>query len=151
MSAPSRTFDEIYLHINWHCLRDMPLIIDHLELPLYEFVREYCHKNRGIQCLGIGGTPTHIQLVVRVAPSLCPSEFIGKVKGASSHEMNVRTRRIAIQWQRGYGVVSFAKKNLAAVLRYVENQKLHHQQGTTNPVLENAGDVSEEEVPGEHS
>jgi len=73
---------------------------------------------------------------VQVTPTVCPSEFIGKVKGFTSHEMNRVLRSKKFQWQRGYGVVSFAKRNLPAVLKYIENQKDHHRSGGTRPTLE---------------
>jgi len=39
--------------------------------------------------------------------------------------------------------VSFAKRDLPAVLRYVEIQKEHHQKGTINKMLESSGALVE--------
>jgi hypothetical protein len=39
-------------------------------------------------------------------------------------------------WQRGYGVLSFGRKNLPQVIAYALNQKEHHQRQTTNEAME---------------
>ena len=39
----------------------------------------------------IGGTETHVDLAVTIAPTIAISEFIGQLKGASSHEVNQAT------------------------------------------------------------
>jgi REP-associated tyrosine transposase len=136
MSPASHIFHEIFLHINWHCHEDRPLISGKMEGSLHQLIEEYCRKYRGVYFNGLGGTSTHVHLLVQVEPTVCPSDFIGKVKGFSSHEMNKRTGTRDLKWQKGYGVVSFARKNLPALLGYVESQKEHHQTGTVRETLE---------------
>lgn len=41
-----------------------------------------------------------------------------------------------LQWQAGYGVVSFGTKDLEWVKAYVRNQKEHHARGTVQERLE---------------
>jgi len=118
------TYSEIFVHYNWHCIR---------------------RKLRGVHFLGVGGTSNHVDLVVQIEPYVGISEFVGRVKGANSHEINKRFGRDTLAWQRGYGVVSFAKKNLAWVLRYVQSQEEHHQAGSINETLERNGEEGETE------
>jgi hypothetical protein len=49
-----------------------------------------------------------------VAPTIPISEFIGQLKGASAHEVNHKlgNGRKVLEWQAGYGVVSFGTKDL---------------------------------------
>ena len=54
---------------------------------------------------------------------------------------NRRFVRQVVEWQRGYGVVSFSKRHLDTVVEYVRNQKKHHGEGTTIDMLENGGDA----------
>ncbi|HWL92861.1 MAG TPA: hypothetical protein VNT79_04950 [Phycisphaerae bacterium] len=42
----------------------------------------------------------------------------------------------ALEWQRGYGVVSFGKRNLNWVLDYVRRQREHHANGRIEARLE---------------
>jgi hypothetical protein len=67
------------------------------------------------------------------------SDLIGELKGACSYEMNRQARHKAIEWQRGFGVVSFGKRQLPCVLDYIAKQKEHHAKGTTKRRLEQIG------------
>ena len=62
--------------------------------------------------------------------------MVGDLKGSCSREMNKRSRRKALEWQRGFGVVSFGRKQLPWVRAYVRNQKEHHSAGTDMEKLE---------------
>ena len=57
------------------------------------------------------------------------SELVQELKGASSFEVNKRVNRKSLEWQRGYGVVSFGKANLDWVLEYIRRQREHHASG----------------------
>ncbi|MFN2516115.1 MAG: transposase [Pyrinomonadaceae bacterium] len=72
-------------------------------------------------------------LAATIPPSLLISEWIGRLKGGSSFYINheIANRKV-LDWQKGYGVVSFGTKDLQWVIEYVKNQKEHHAQGTTN-------------------
>lgn len=129
-------FHSIYLHFIWRCQGGQPLIDEKWEGLLYEFIQENCRQLDGVYFQAIGGTETHLHLVVEMEPSLSPSDLIGKIKGASSFEINRTLGDGTLKWQRGFGVVSFAKRNLPSVVRYVNNQKLHHSHGALNEVLE---------------
>ena len=135
----SHVFSEIYLHLNWHCRNDEPMITADIEPDLYELVRAYCRKVKGIHFERVGGTEDHVHLVFQMEPFVLLSEFIGKIKGSTSHDINKQFGADTLKWQRGYGIVSFSRKHLRAVLRYVEKQKEHHERGTANEVLEACG------------
>ncbi len=74
----------------------------------------------------LGGTDTHVHLAVQIEPFVCISELVGELKGASAHEVNHRLRHKALEWQRGYGVVSFGRRNLEWVCDYIARQREHH-------------------------
>ena len=136
MAGSAHIYSEIYLHTNWHCKDDQPMIQPQIEAPLYEFIEQYCQKVKGIHLEKINGTEDHVHLVFQMEPFVLLSDFIGKIKGASSHEINRRFGLETLRWQRGYGIVSFSKKHLPGVLRYVAEQKEHHRRGTTKEALE---------------
>jgi putative transposase len=74
---------------------------------------------------------------VTVPPTLLVSDWIGELKGASAHYVNhTLANRKVIEWQTGYGVVSFGAKAMPWVIRYVENQREHHAKRTTHERLE---------------
>jgi REP element-mobilizing transposase RayT len=138
-------YSEILLHLNWHCKHDRPMITSKVEPVLHAFFEEYCRKTRGIHFVASGGIADHVHLAVCLEPFVNPSEFIGKLKGSSSHEMNKVFGRGSLQWQRGFGVVSFSGKHIEWVVAYVRNQKQHHAGGSTIPKLEEHGCDGEED------
>ncbi len=137
----SHVYNRIFLHITWHCLADEPCITSSIEEPLFEFLKDHCVMNKGVHFKGLGGTSTHIHLVIQLEPHVEISTFVGKLKGASAHSLNKRFGQNTLRWQRGFGVVSFAEKHLDFILEYVHNQKEHHRTKTLREILENSGQM----------
>jgi REP-associated tyrosine transposase len=129
-------YAEIYLHLTWHTIEDTPLIAPEMEPKLHDFIKGQC-KELGALPIEIGGTAAHVHLLCSIAPNVLISDLVGRLKGSSTHFVNHRLRpRQRFAWQKGYGCVSFAKRNLAALRRYVREQKQHHAKGTTRDTLE---------------
>ena len=143
----AHVFHEIYLHLTWHTKESRPLITPELEPQVFEFIRARCAQTKGVYLHGINGTPTHVHLALNIEPYVTISELVGDIKGACSFELNKAHGRKVLEWQRGFGVVSFGKQNLPWVLAYVADQKQHHAAGTALERLECA-DGSEEHGTG---
>ena len=125
-----RVYSEINLHITWHTKNNMPLIKPEIEPKLNEFLKNKILETSEIFFRAIGGTENHIHLAVSIPPTLKIDEWIGKLKGASSYYVNHElTNHKALEWQNGYGVVSFGTKDLKWVVNYILNQKEHHKTG----------------------
>ena len=94
-------------------------------------IRARIIKTPGVFVHEVGGTDTHIHAAVTIPPTLLISEFVGQIKGASSHDVNEQfaLRGKVLQWQAGYGVVSFGTRDLEWVKQYVRNQREHHAAG----------------------
>lgn len=132
-----RAYSEINLHITWHVKDNSPVLRDEIELPLHRFLRSRAVETDSVYCHGIGGTDDHLHLVVTVGPTVPISEWVGTLKGSSSHFINHRiVNREVLSWQVGYGVVSFGIKDLPWILDYVANQREHHAAGKTFARLE---------------
>jgi putative transposase len=84
----------------------------------------------------IGGIENHVHIAVSVPPTVPPAEWIGKLKGASAYFINQGSSRKLLEWQNGYGIVSFGTKDLKWVVNYILNQKEHHKEGKTFARLE---------------
>src|SRR5437868_7676822 len=128
----SRTYyAEINLHITWHTKNNARLITAQLEPLLYGFIKDKIVTTDGAYFHGIGGIEDHLHIGLSAAPKIHLDELIGQLKGASSHEFGT-----ALEWQRGYGVVSFGTGDLPWVLEYIRNQREHHAKGTIHDRLE---------------
>jgi putative transposase len=104
----------------------------------HRIIKERLVRTPGVFVHEIGGTETHVHVAVSVPPTLTLSEFIGHLKGVSSHDVNEQfaMRGKVLQWQEGYGVVSFGTRDLEWVKQYIQNQRAHHASGKVVDRLE---------------
>jgi putative transposase len=129
-------YSEINLHITWHTKESSPLLVPTVEAEVHHYLRGRCINTPGVFIHEVGGTETHVHLCVSVWPTLLISDFIGALKGASSHDANQKFGSKVLQWQTGYGVVSFGTGDLKWVTEYVRNQKERHEHKQTADRLE---------------
>ena len=134
---PRNAYSEINLHFVWHTKENVPVLEGSIEKHLYDFLKDRALQAPGLYFHAIGGIEDHVHPVVSVPPTLLISDWIGQMKGSSSHYINHRiVNRHLLDWQTGYGVVSFGTGDLPWVISYVRNQKQHHAKGTTQERLE---------------
>lgn len=112
------------------------MITPRIEERLYHYLTHRILETPEVRLHAIGGIETHIHVGLSAPPNLLMSDYIGKLKGASSHYINHEVQPKALQWQRGYGIVGFGTKDLQWVTDYIRNQKEHHRRGTTYERLE---------------
>jgi putative transposase len=140
----NNVYSEINLHFVWHVKHNQPLISETIEPRLHRYIRNYALKTEDLICHEVGGMEDHVHIAVTIPPTLKISEWLGKIKGASSHYVNHElVNRRLLDWQRGYGVVSFGTKDLQWVINYIRNQREHHRKGTTVERLEKSTDDEE--------
>ena len=77
----------------------------------------------------------HCHLLATIPPKISVSEFIGQIKGFSSHEIN-KTADDSIKWQRGFGVVTLSEKGVPFIKKYIQNQKQHYKNDKLIDMLE---------------
>ena len=128
-------YSEINFHITWHTKTGLPMITPKIEERLYHYLT---HKieTPGAYLHAIGGVATHVHIGVSLEPNILVSDWIGKLKGGSSHYINHEVQPKALEWQRGYGIVTFGTRDLKWVVEYIENQREHHRKGTIYDRLE---------------
>jgi putative transposase len=131
-------YSEINLHLVWHTKNSRPLLTPEIEALAHRFLKKRIIDTLGAFVHEIGGTETHVHIAVSIPPTLTISEFIGQLKGGSSHDVNQAAGRKqkVLEWQAGYGVVSFGTGDLPWVIEYIRNQREHHKRGTVHDRLE---------------
>lgn len=139
---PDSVYSEINFHITWHTKTNLPLITSAIETGLYQFIKHKIIETPEVYFHAIGGIEDHVHIVVSTPPTLLMSKWIGELKGASSYHINRGSNQKLLQWQRGYGIVSFGTKDLQWVKNYVLNQREHHKKGTAHERLEKIDDES---------
>jgi putative transposase len=129
-------YSEINLHITWHTKQSAPLLVPQVEAIAHHYLRGRCINTPGVFIHEIGGIETHVHLCLTIPPTLLISDFVGQLKGSSSHEVNQKLGHKALEWQAGYGVVSFGTRDLPWVKEYVRNQRERHARGKIEDRLE---------------
>jgi REP element-mobilizing transposase RayT len=124
---PSGTFSQIYIQIVFAVKGRESLIEARWEDELYKYITGII-QNKGQKLLAINGMPDHIHLLIGMKPNCCLSDLVREVKKASNLYINgkkwVRGR---FEWQSGYGAFSYSHSALDSVIKYISNQKIHHE------------------------
>lgn len=138
------TFWRNYYHVTWATKYREELITEDLEAELFAYIISKA-KELGVFIYAINGWSDHVHIVCAIPPKLSVSEVIQKLKGASSYQVNhiIQPEIGGFHWQHGYGCLSVGEKQRPIAVAYVENQKKHHTENTTNTWLEAAAEYDE--------
>lgn len=94
---------------------------------LHKYITGIFQAN-GHKMLQINSMPDHIHILIGMSPTQPVSSIIQKVKTESSKW--VKERKFCVfpfAWQEGYGAFSYSKSHVPDVIRYIQNQEIHHQ------------------------
>ena len=127
---------QLYYHLVWATKNRDPLITPGLEAMLHKYLR-----GKGLDLGGVvhavGGIDDHVHVVVSIPPRISVATYVGRLKGASSHWVtHVSGHEGPFAWQEGYGAISFGKRALPQVVKYVQRQRDRHQSGKIIPAME---------------
>ncbi len=126
----------LFYHITWATKNGEPLIDAEFETSLHNVIAAKA-TDLGAFVYAVGGTEDHVHLVASVPPSIALANFVGQVKGNSSHFVNhALSTPCYFSWRSGYGIVSFGGKQLDTVVKYVRNQRHDHLESTAISFLE---------------
>jgi putative transposase len=134
-------FHELFYHFAWSTRSRVALIRRDQRPGLLRIINEEA-KRCGGWPIRHNAMPDHVHLLVRLPPTMCASDFIGRVKGATSHRVNEEIKPgFKLMWQEGYGVLTLRKDEVQKVSRYIDDQETHHRLGKLSVLLERtAGD-----------
>jgi len=88
-------------------------------------------QNNDHKMLQINSMPDHIHIFIGMRPHQSISALVQNVKTESSKW--VKAKKFcngSFGWQDGYGAFSYSKSHVDDVIRYVQNQEIHHKKQT---------------------
>lgn len=97
-----------------------------LEKYISGIVQNHNHKMLQVNC-----QPDHIHILIGLRPNHSVSELAQKIKTESS--LWIKEKRFCkspFYWQEGYGAFSYSKSHVDDVIRYIQNQDIHHRKET---------------------
>lgn len=98
------------------------------EKLLYQYIWGYI-KRRNCKLYQINGMPDHIHLLVGLHSTISIADFIQQLKNATHlfMERNKAYFPDFYSWAKGYCALTYAEKDKDMIIRYIKNQKQHHQ------------------------
>ena len=83
-------------------------------------------NNHGCPSQQIGGTDDHVHALFLLGRTQTLSDIVEEVKKSSSKWM--KTQGVQnFSWQSGYGAFSVGEPQVKTVIKYIQNQKIHHE------------------------
>jgi len=72
--------------------------------------------------------PDHIHIFIGMRPTQSIAALVQNVKTESSKWIKGKKFcTSSFVWQEGYGAFSYSKSHVQDVIRYIQNQEIHHQ------------------------
>lgn len=118
----------MFYHLVWATRGREPLLDPEIRFQVHHDLRNLAQQY-GIIVHAVGGIADHVHLAVSIPPALSVATAVSRLKGGSSFRANQRVGG-GFAWQPEYGVTTFAERHLRQVVNYIENQALHHANGT---------------------
>lgn len=139
-------YTELYYHFVWATKNRQPLISFEVAMHLHGFVRSKCTELGGA-VFAVNGMPDHLHIACSLPATVAISVFVEKIKGASAHFINryeplATDLEGAFHWQSGFGALTFARRDLARIVAYVDNQQQRHADGPLSAAMERFSDES---------
>ena len=113
-----------HVHIAFSTKHRAKTIREELQPQLWAYMAGVA-KNHSIRPVSIGGVADHAHVLVNLGPTLSISKAAQVLKANSSRWMNEHIGK-RFEWQEGYFACSVSQSQVAAIRRYVANQKQHH-------------------------
>ncbi len=122
----ANTYSQIYIHVVFAVEGRQNLIKpahnDELQKYITGIVSRLDQK-----LIAINNMPDHLHLLVGLKPDLSISNLVRDIKANSSRFINEKHWVAGrFSWQEGFGAFSYSRSQLGAVIRYIENQQIHH-------------------------
>ena len=134
-----------FAHLIWTTKNREPLIRPEIEADLYACLVAKAAE-LGCYIHAVNGVADHVHVVISIPPKHSVATVVKNLKGSSSHLVNhaMPPGPQPFAWQRGYGYLSLGESQCAQAVAYVDNQKKHHRDITTNRWLERVGEDEED-------
>ncbi len=126
----AQSLSQNIIHIVFSTKNRRPLLSDQARTRLYPYIANII-REKGSECYRAGGVADHIHLAVRLSKNVAHSKFIGEIKVSTSMWLKEISPELeTFGWQDGYGAFSVGKKDLDALISYIDKQEEHHRKTT---------------------
>lgn len=120
----------VLLHLVFSTRDRTPLISAEIEPELHAYMATIFNESE-CPALLINGANDHVHILFALTRTSTIADIVNRVKSNSSKWIKTKGAPFfPFAWQAGYGVFSVGQTDRERVMKYIENQKVHHQKQT---------------------
>ncbi len=120
----AQSLSNVIIHIVFSTKNREKRILENHKNELHAYIATII-RDMGGNAFRVGGTDDHIHIASSLPRTITQSDFIKKIKGASSNWCN--QKNLNINWQGGFGIFSISASHLSTLLNYIDTQEEHHK------------------------
>lgn len=125
-----QSLSSILIHLVFSTKNREPFITPAIETELHPYMAKILRELKS-PSLAIDGTNDHLHILFSLGRVIKVADLVEQVKTGSSKWIKTKGPEFRnFHWQRGYGAFSIGQSNVAALTRYIRNQKQHHRRIT---------------------
>ena len=126
----ANTYTQIYIQIVFAVENRISIITDQWREELHKYITGII-QNHKHKLIAINSMADHIHIFIGMKPIQSISDLLQDIKEYSSKWVNKNKYVMGhFNWQPGYGAFSYSHSHIDSVVKYIQNQKQHHQKKT---------------------
>jgi putative transposase len=123
----ANTYTQIHIQIVFGVQNRQSLIKNSWKVELHKYITGIV-QNKGHKMIILNSMPDHIHILIGLRPIESLSNLVKEIKSQSSKWINDNKLVYGrFTWQQGFGAFSYSKNEIKNVIKYIENQDLHHK------------------------
>ena len=131
----ANTYTQLHIQLVFAVKYRAALIQKEWKERLHQYITGIIQKKEGKETphklLQINSMPDHIHILFGLRPYQSISSLAQNVKTESTIWINEnRLCKASFAWQLGFGGFSYSKTLVDSVIRYIQNQEVHHKKET---------------------
>lgn len=121
------TYTQLHIQFVFAVKYRAALIDKEWKEELHKYITGIFQQNNH-KMLQINSMPDHIHIFIGMRPHQSISALVQNVKTESSKWIKAKKFcKGSFSWQEGYGAFSYSKSHVPDVIRYIQNQEIHHK------------------------
>ena len=126
----ANTYCQLFVHYVFAVQNRQCLINEEWRKPLYKYMNAIVEQQDN-KPFTINGMNDHVHILVSMNPKQAPSDLMAHIKRSSSIWINQNNFvKGKFSWQEGFGAFSYGKSQVPKIIKYIDNQQIHHNKRT---------------------
>ncbi len=121
-----QSLSNIIIHLIFSTKERRALLDDSWRPNLHQYITGILRSYKA-PLLRINSVSDHIHIAFQLPRTENTSHLVKEIKVGSSIWIKQRQNQQLFQWQQGYGAFSVSPNHVEGLIKYIDNQQIHHQ------------------------